>query len=196
MSASAQADYLAPFFAELRAKGFHLGLDPEFSTIQKLATAPLEQRGVTLRENIDQFAWARGFPVLEKLQQQAAEQKNLQVAQTLGSMRDVINELLKGQFMVTPEGQLLPQPQMLREMLRLVNDSDADTVIAYVEKNIEYLDGNFFMSISESLRNARGRAPSPSLEMTVEVLIGLGRLVAEKRLERGLPCSFHALYGV
>jgi hypothetical protein len=196
MSASAQADYLAPFFAELRAKGFHLGLDPELSTIQKLATAPLDQRGVTLRENIDQFAWARGFPVLEKLQQKAAEQKNLQVAQMLGSMRDVINELLKGQFMVTPEGRLLPQPQMLREMLRLVNDTDADTVIAYVEKNIEYLDGNFFMSISESLRNVRGRAPSPSLEMTVEVLIGLGRLVAEKRLERGLPCSFHALYGV
>jgi hypothetical protein len=85
---------------------------------------------------------------------------------------------------------------MLREMLRLVNETDADTVIAYVEKNIEYLDGNFFMSISESLRNIRGRAPDPNVDITVEVLIGLGRLVAEKRLERRLPCSFHALYGV
>jgi hypothetical protein len=196
MSASAQADYLAPFFAGLRAKGFHLGLDPEFSAIQKLATAPLEKRGDTLRENIDQFVWARGFPVLEKIQQKAAEQGNAQVAQMLGSMREVINGLLKGQFMVTPEDRLLPQPQMLREMLRLVNETDADTVIAYVEKNIEYLDGNFFMSISESLRNIRGRAPDPNVDITVEVLIGLGRLVAEKRLERRLPCSFHALYGV
>jgi hypothetical protein len=176
----------------LREKGFHLGLDPEFSAIQKLAMAPPDQRWPTLRENIDQFFWARGFPVLEKIRRKAAEEKNSQVEQVLASMNSVINQFLAGQFVVVPEGRQLPQPAMLREMLRLINTYDSDALIAYVDQNIQYLDGHFFMSISESLRNVRGRGHEP----TTKMLIMLGRLVAQKRLERGLPCSFAPLFAV
>lgn len=192
MSPSSLPDFLEPFFTGLREKGFHLGLDPEFSEVQKLAMAPPAERWATLRENIDQFFWARGFPVLEKLRQKAAEARNPQIEQVLSSMGSVIGQFLTGQFTPVPKGQQLPQPGMLREMLRLINTYDADALIAYVEQNIQYLDGHFFMSLSESLRNARGRGHEP----TIEALITLGELVAQKRVAHGMPCSFRVLFGV
>ena len=196
MSPSSQPELLEPFFVALREKGFHLGLDPEFSAIQKLALAPPEQQFPTLREHIDQFFWARGFPVLEKLQQKAAEEKNLQAERVLGSMHSVIHDLLRGQFVLVPDNQQLPQPGMLREMLRLFNTYDADAVIAYIDKNIEFLDGHFFMSLSESLRNARGRDQGPAIQATIQVLTMLGKMVAQKESSAGCPaplecCSCH-----
>ncbi len=161
--------------------------------------APPEQRLPTLREYIDQFYWARGFTVLEKLRQAATEAKNQHVEQVLGSMEATIQQFFKGQFGVYSKDQQLPQPAMLREMLRLFNTYDANAVIGFVDQNIQLLDGHFFLSISESLRNVRGRmmtAPDPALELTMKALMALGRMVAEKRVALGLPCSFRVLYGV
>ena len=192
MSPFVSPEHMSSFFAGLREKDFHLGLDPEFTAIQILALAPPDQRWPALRENIDRFFWGRGFPVLERLLNKAAEIKDTGAAQVLGSMGQVISEFLRGQFIAVPDGVNLPQPAMLREMLRLFNTYDSDAILTYIDQNLAALDGHFFMSLSESQRNARGRGEQP----TYQVLVMLGKFVAEKRKAKGMPCTFAVLYGV
>ena len=196
-SPSSQLQPLDPFFAGLRQKGFHLGLDPEFSAIQTLALAPPGQRFATLREYIDLFYWGRGFPVLQKVLAMAKEANDPDAEQLLGSMGNAISQMLAQQFMVVPPNQQIPQSAILREMLRLFNEGGTDALVACVDKNLPVLDGHLFMLLAESLRTIRSRnaqQPSPELDVTAKVLCLIGAMVVSKRLENGLPCSFGALY--
>jgi len=196
-SPSSQPPSLDPFFAGLRKKGFHLGLDPEFSAIQTLALAPPQQRLATLREYIDLFYWGRGFPVLEKLLNKAKEQNDVAAGQIFGSMGNAISQMLAGQFAKYPPNQQIPQSAILREMLRLFNEGGTEALEACIDQNLPVLDGHLFMLLAESLRTARQRGaqqPSPEIELTTQVLFLIGALVSRKRPEHGLPCSFGALY--
>lgn len=196
-SPSSQPQPLDLFFAGLRQKGFHLGLDPEFSAIQTLALAPPGQRFATLREYIDLFYWGRGFPVLQKVLAKAKEANDPDAEQLFGSMGNAISQMLAQQFMVVPPNQQIPQSAILREMLRLFNEGGTDALVASVDKNLPLLDGHLFMLLAESLRAIRSRKaqqPSPELDVTAQVLCLIGAMVVSKRHESGLPCSFGALY--
>jgi hypothetical protein len=190
VSSSSPQEIMASFFEALREKGFHLGLEPEFSTIQELAVAPRSLRFPLLRDHIDQFFFARGFQVLERLSN-AAQQTNPDAARMLDTMGNVIREFLTGQF-AKQEGQTLPHPSMLREMMRRFNEEGADSMNNYIEQNIDHLDGYFFMTLSTALRNAHGAGHQP----TIQMLILLGGLVVSLRREHGLPCSFGPLFGL
>lgn len=178
------------FFASLREKGSHLGLEPEFSSIELLATVEPEGRPNALRENIDLFFWGRSGQVLTQVHRWAAEQGLLETAHLLEQLRTSVKDLFSGQFPTYPTIVQLPQPGLLREMLRIAYDDGADVLDRYISDNLSDLNGSFYMSLSESLRNARERGEGP----TFEYLLAIGRRVAARRVEQGLPCSCAGLY--
>jgi hypothetical protein len=182
-------EIMRTFFSGLRQKGFHLGLDPEFSGLEKLAIAQPEEQYTTLREHLDQFYWGRGFEVLRRVQQKAVQAGEVDIAKLLGLMDEFVHKVFEGQFLMYAKGETVPQPEMLREILRLFNE-DPQKMEVYVDQHLEELDGHFFMAISESLRHSRTRG----YEGNLALLPLLGMLVATSRIERGLPCNFAKLF--
>jgi hypothetical protein len=184
------------FFAELRRVGAHLGRDPEFSALEDILTLGGKAHLEVLRENLDRFIFGRGMNVLETLETRAGEMKQALVAQAFVQFRDAITELFAGQFRCyAPDrfpSRFFPQSEMVREMLRLLSEGRADDTSAYIDRNIEQLEGFFFTILGESLRNARMRGS----ELTCQALIVIGRHVAGARLKRGLPCSFASLWQI
>jgi len=180
------------FFARLRESGFQLGLDPEFGIVERLVLCHPEERPAILRECIDQFYWARGFSTFSEIQQAAARENSDSVVQALTSVRAWIDSFFKQQFIKMEIGQVMPQAELLKEVVRLFNEYDSGGVSKIIHENLELFDGHFFMLLSESLRKARASGHAPSLV----VLNFLGKSVAQARLAQGLPCAFGALYGL
>lgn len=192
MAAATPLDEFREFMAELRGRGAHLGLEPECTAIEGLVTAEGEAKRVFLRENLDRFFFGRGITVLERLEAKALELGKPSSASGLAQLRAEIGELFTGQFLAyDPASGFLPQSGILREMLRLFNEGQADDILASIEKNVEHLEGHFFMILAEAMRNARSHGEEP----TRQVLFMIGRVSAATRLQRNLPCSFAFLYG-
>jgi len=192
-------DEVRQFFAELRHAGGHLGLDPEFSMLESVLTLTGREHALLLRENLDRFFFGRAFSVLDRIQAKATAADRPSIAEGLDGFRTAINQLFAGQFLAyESSGQFLPQSEILREMLRLFNESNADDIYpnisAKIEENIPHLEGHFFMILSESMRNVHARGDSPQLEYTYRALVLIGREVANARLKRNLPCNFAALW--
>jgi hypothetical protein len=187
------ADFRA-FIGELRASGAQLGLDPELSAIEAIVDAQGPAKLISLRENIDRFFFGRGFSVIERLQARATEKGYTQIAAGLGQIKSDISSLFKGQF-ADYGNAMLPQSDMLRQMLGLFNDGKADDILAAIRKNLQHLDGHFFMILGEAMRNARSRRTTEG-DFSVQVMTMIGRVVAEERQKASLPCSFGFLYRV
>ena len=151
------------FAATLRQTNAHLGLDPEFTAIEGFMTAEGTDKFVWLRENIDRFFFGRGMKVLERLEAKALEQGKQNIAEELSHLGTNISEMIKGQFIYyDAPTHFLPQSGMLREMLRLFNENKADDILASIDKNLDLLEGHFFMILSEAMRNARARGEAPT----------------------------------
>lgn len=191
MTDAGRIDEFRQFMAELRHAGGHLGLEPECTAIESFVTAEGEAKLVFLRENIDRFFFGRGMKVLERLEAKAAELGRQSTAEGLSQLRAEISRMFEGQFLFYESGQFLPQSAMLREMLSLVNEGRADDILASIDRDLEHLEGHFFMILSEAMRNAHARGEEP----TRQLLIMIGRVAAQHRLARKLPCSFAFLYG-
>jgi hypothetical protein len=177
------------FFDDLRRKKLHLGMEPEFSTVEQLVLAKPEDRRLIFRETMDRFFFGRGMSVLGSLREQAAKAGNQSMVGHLDGLGNAIQELFKGQF--NSYGAVtLPQSQMINQMLRLTNDNRADDVLEFMDQNIQHLDGHFFVILSESIRTARSKGS----DLTANLLIMMGRLAAGKRLEKHLPCSFAPIF--
>jgi hypothetical protein len=183
------------FMQSLRGDGSDLGLEPEFSVIEALVLKEGEEKVMFFRENLDRF-WEsqRGLKVLAKLSDKAAEQQLPLVVQGLEQLRTEINNLFTGQFLYyAPERfTVLPHSAMIRTMSKMANENEPDKVFEYIDQNIEAFEGHFFVILASSMRNAR----SSGENYTVEFLTMLGSVVARRRLEAKLPCSFAYLYGV
>ena len=179
------------FFNDLRHNQAHLGLDPEFSALEAIFTSEGYEHYAMLRENLDRFFFGRGFSVLDRLRENAKKMDKSDILEGMDKFKEGINQLFANQFNVYDNNpQFLPQSEMIREMLKLTNDNRADDIIAFIEKNIDHMDGHFYMILSESLRNARMRNEVP----TWQVLVMLGRVAAETRLKNNLPCNFASLW--
>jgi len=115
------------------------------------------------------------------------------LVQELAQFRDAINNLFAGQFLYYENpGQFLPQSEMLREMLHLLDENRLDDMFAGIDKNIQHLEGFFFTTLSETMRNAHSRGDG----LTHQALILIGRRVAGARTKHGLPCSFAGLWQI
>jgi hypothetical protein len=183
------------FFAELRRTGAHLGLDPEFSALESILTATGVEHALILRENLDRFFFGRAFTVLDRIKAKATSAGKTGIVEGVDRFRTAIDQLFAGQFVSydNPQG-FLPQSEMLREMLRLINENQPDQIFARIDTNIQHLEGHFFMILSEAMRNARSRGDSPQIQFTLQALVMIGRVVANARLKHNLPCNFAALW--
>jgi hypothetical protein len=182
------------FMQGLRGDGSNLGLEPEFSVIESLILKEGEEKITFFRENLDRFWESRGLKVLAKLRDKAAAQQLPLIVNGLEQLTTEINRLFTGQFLYyAPERfTVLPHSAMIRTMSQMANENEPDKVFEYIDQNLEAFEGHFFVILANSMRNAR----SSGENYTVEFLTMLGSVVARRRLEAKLPCSFAYLYGV
>lgn len=194
MDYSQEIEQFKKFMKELRNSGYNLGLEPHFSVIESFVLKEGNEKAIYLRENLDRF-WekGRGIKVLEKLRDKAAEQGFQLVSRGLEQFRIEIDELFKGQFLYYPPERftVLPHSAMLQTIGQMANENNVDKIIQYINEHLEDFDGHFFVILGGTMRNAQ----SMGSDYTVEFFTMLGRLVAQKRLKAGLPCSFASLYG-
>ena len=178
------------FFAKLRERTFHLGLDPEFSGVERLATAEQQRRLPALREHLDQFYTARGFEVIQTLAKQARAEGYGDVSELLEQVATFVNNLFQGQFRTYPTYEEPSQRDLLKVMLRMVETGESNGLNEFINKHLFDMDGHFFVEVSETLRYARQSRNVP----VSDVIELIARMVCWNRIHHQLPCSFAALY--
>lgn len=195
MSNALALEQFKKFIQELQNNGYHLGMEPEFTVIETLVIKDGREKVIFFRENLDRF-WEkqRGLMVLEKLRNKAEEQKLAMVAQGLDQLLNEIGQLFTGQFLYYPPERFsfLPHTTMLQTMAQIFNEYDTDKLFRYIDQHLEEFDGHFYVILGATMRNAR----STGADFEIEFFEHLGRVIAQKRLEAKLPCSFAYLYGV
>jgi hypothetical protein len=179
------------FIAHCRRANPDLALKPEVSLVEQLVTLEGKPKFQCLRESLDRFGiFGKGLEVVDELCNEAKALGYPSVATGLYELETQLRELFLGQFNYYPAGVTYPQSDILRSLVHAMCDGDFPKVKALIDQHIMDLDGHFFLILGETMRIARSKGSS----VTVDGLLLLGGEVARARRKGALPCSFAYLY--